>query len=153
MTMPDTSLTDPSGEQFMTRVVDITRRGLTVEFPLPAHTLALTAAQQRDYLRDRIYYTLRHDLLAERLPTRTLRFTPTHPRWATWWDHLKATYRMRWWAAWWVRRHPPRHVDEPVPVVVDVQAAWTYPHAPVPGGLGYSVLKVDTPTTYWGYPR
>jgi hypothetical protein len=93
--------------------------------------------------RQDLEHTLTCDVLSERLPpetvTRTERqhVTVDAPRWATWWDHAKATYAGRWWAAWYVRRRPPQTVTVPATgwvtatATVNLERFWTYPEASI----------------------
>lgn len=136
---------------------------------LPGVAATLTAEVTRDdraFITDSAVLALRAKLLAERLPPQThnhvfdLNKAVPDPRWATWWDHLKATVRDRWWARAWVRRHPPRTVDTTVRVIdryvipVTVHSWWTYPHASiVPPDLGHAVLYTETTSTEWGTNR
>lgn len=52
---------------------------------------------------------------------------------ATWWEHLKDTYRGRWWMRRLVRRRPPRFevVKRTAEVTVDLRRFRTYPRADV----------------------
>lgn len=106
-----------------------------------------------DRVAERLAMRLKADVLAEQLPPQTIRHTVTAveelPHWATWWDHAKATYAGRWWARWWVRRHPAAVTWHPVRAVrtveVEVRAAWKFPHAPhIPTELGRAVLYTTT---------
>lgn len=101
---------------------------------------ALTGRQWFDHLSERTYLDLRTELAVDHLPDQAYPFTvrgvQQYPVWQTWRDHFKATYRLRWWAAWWVRRHPPRHrwteVTVSQQITVPLRAAWKYPHLPAP---------------------
>lgn len=121
---------------------------------------SLRAEQSRDYLTQSIALTLTAELLAEKLPPVKItdRVEFTVPRYATWIDHLVATYRSRWWARLlrWHRR-PLRYVDEPHSHVTDVtvRGAWTYPRATtvLPGRqYGHVVYKASTDCTGWEQP-
>jgi hypothetical protein len=119
------------------------------------------------YLRESLVYQLKASVLAEKLPPERIEVKLDYPhpeavgefgcqddpRWATWWDHLLATYRGRWWTRWF---REPRTIMIPVryrvtmPVTchhraqVDVLAAWTYPRANTAlPGLGHPVLVAD----------
>ncbi len=102
---------------------------------------------------DLMVHELSVDVLSDRLPpaeihhtvrakqTVTVDGTVTYDRFATWWDHYKATYRGRWWMRW--RRWNVRTVKEAHPytvtrdirckhhVTVDLERYRTYPHATV----------------------
>lgn len=110
------------------------------------------------FLRDQVVVTLSAKMLTERLPDQHITDTVTDPRWATWWDHLKATYRDRWWIAYpldfgWIK--PPRHTLTPITVTVPVAAHWTYPDASlrIPEEFGAAVLYTTTDRPYPGHPR
>lgn len=101
-----------------------------------------------DIATDSLVRTLTVDLLAEKLPPQTITDAAHFevPRFASWRDHLYATYRERWWARWMPRpqfvAEPHRHVT-----TVTVQDHWTYPQATMvlPGGpFGHVVLRSDT---------
>ncbi|MGC4886723.1 hypothetical protein [Micromonospora sp. DT227] len=87
---------------------------------------------------DGMRMTLSMSVLAEQLPTERVRGHRREviqtARFATWWDHWKATYRGRWWMRW--RRWSVRQlVDEhelEATAVVDLRRYWTYPRAAVP---------------------
>ncbi len=95
----------------------------------------------------RMVLELRARVLAEQLPPQTIRHTVRvtvdDPRFATWWDAFKATYRERWWMRW--RSWEIRHVKTPVAVerqvVVNVRDHWTYPRA-----------AIQLPESQWGRP-
>lgn len=87
---------------------------------------------------DPMLFELSTSVLSERLPTE--RVTRTHreqietARFATWWDHWKATYRGRWWMRWrrWsVRQLVDVHEVEAV-AAVDLDRHWTFPRAAIP---------------------
>jgi hypothetical protein len=143
-----TGYLDPARQPLILNVERLARRReLTREF------LDRVDGQQRyDRETERLVMTLHADVYAERLPSQQHRITVTDPRWATWWDHLKATYRHRWWAQWWVRRYPPRTVDTPITATFNVRAAWRYPDTPhLRPGLGTPVLwTATTPVTPTG---
>lgn len=118
---------------------------------------SLRIRTDRDRARDLLVLRITAGVLAERLPPERLHGVVTVPRWATWRDHLKDTWRGRWWFAWVVRRWPVRYIDEPVPVVVPVRSWWKYPHTPhiLSHGQGYSALHVETDqaASPWDIPR
>lgn len=125
-------------------------RSDTVDLPQSMRTSG-RADVYTDRAADRLILQVRADVYAERLPSQTYHAVVDDPRWATWWDHLKATYRDRWWARAAVRRWPPRHVLTPVPVTVDVAARWKYPDTPVyREGLGRPVVWTETTYRNWG---
>lgn len=106
---------------------------------------SLRLDEQQDMISGHLVQRLVVDVLAEKLPPHKLddRQAFTVPRFATWRDHLYATYRGRWWARW---MPAPRFVDEPHAHVlaVTIRDRWTYPSATTvaPGGLfGHVVLK------------
>lgn len=110
------------------------------------------------FLLDNIVISLAAKIITETLPPQQITDTVTDPRWATWWDHLKATYRDRWWIAYpldfgWIK--PPRAVDTPITVTVPVAAHWTYPHASVwiPPEFGTAVMYATSEQPYAGWPR
>lgn len=100
-------------------------RTLEADFPL-------------DFLTDKLVVQLRARVLAEQLPpqaiTRVIRVVQEDPRHATWWDHLKATYRGRWWWPAWLST--VRTVQTKVAiyrtVAVEVRPHWAYPEAEIP---------------------
>lgn len=60
-------------------------------------------------------------------------------RFATWWDHFKATYRTRWWMRWrrWEVCFNIEHRPIRARVEVDMTKHWTFPEANiVPAELG-----------------
>lgn len=89
----------------------------------------------RDPLTRGLVADLTAYVLADHLPPVSVRETADVDmvRPATWWDHAKLTYAPRWWAGWWVRRHPARIVTVPhrLTVVVDLHRFRTYPQADV----------------------
>lgn len=99
------------------------RRDVTMEAAATVPTLVF------DRVADRMVAEVRRDVLAERLPTQSLRVVGDVPRHASWWDHLKATYRGRW---WWPRAlSVVRYTADPAIVsYVDVRTYWAYPEAP-----------------------
>lgn len=111
----------------------------------------LNIAAYRDHFADATVVQLRRKVAAEELPPTSYLVVLQDPRWATWWDFFKATYRDRWWLAWLVRRHPARTIDVAVRGTVNVRSWWTYPDTPhlVPPGLGYSILKTTTTTAQY----
>lgn len=137
---------------------------------MPQAAYTATASTRRDHLIERTALDLRARVLAEELPPQhlTTRSTADHvfdlnvqqgdPRWASWWDHLKATYAHRWWARPLVRRFPARTIDTVVTIRdrqtrtcehhidVTVRQRWVYPHAPyvISPDLGAAVFKSDT---------
>jgi hypothetical protein len=108
-----------------------------------------------DRVTNRMRLDLRAAVLAETLPPHhidtVVRGHRVMPRHATWWDHFKDTYRLRWWMCW--RRwrvnyvHVPQWTD--FRVRVPVREHWVYPRAavPLPPEFGGPVLTtmVDEP--------
>ncbi|MFI7608518.1 hypothetical protein ACIBTV_25660 [Micromonospora sp. NPDC049366] len=98
-------------------------------------------AAQRLELRevlDQMAVELTTSVLADKLPTEQVRQYRRErietARFATWWDHFKATYRERWWMRWrrWrVAQLVDEHLLEAV-AVVDLQRYWAFPRAAVP---------------------
>ncbi|WP_047894532.1 hypothetical protein [Micromonospora sp. RV43] len=87
---------------------------------------------------DSMRLTLAMSVLAEKLPVERVRKHRREviqtARFATWWDHWKATYQQRWWMRWrrWsVRQLVDEHEVEAT-AVVDLQRYWTYPRAALP---------------------
>lgn len=126
-----------------------------VHRPIPESVRQTAQMEQMyDTVRDSLVLKMSATVMAEQLPDQTLRGEVTAPRWATWWDHLKDTYRDRWWFAWVVRRWPVRYIDVPHQVHVPLQSWWTYPDTPhlYHSGMGYSVLRVQPTPPEWGCP-
>lgn len=119
---------------------------LAVQQQVPGElATGLRYEQFQDVMTDTLVQRLVVDVLAEQLPPHKLddRQSFTVPRFATWRDHLYATYGGRWWARW---MPVPRFVDEPHTHVLTttVRDRWTYPFATTvaPGGpFGHVVLK------------
>lgn len=60
-------------------------------------------------------------------------------RFASWWDHFKATYRRRWWMRWrrWEVRYTLREATAVAEVKVEANIAVLFPHAEdLPARLG-----------------
>lgn len=102
-------------------------------------------------LLEPMMYELTTMVLADRIDETEIREqrseTVYFPRFATWWDHFKATYRGRWWMRW--RRWQVRFVAEDVTVtakvVVDLTRYHTYPQANiVPPEFGRPVRWTET---------
>lgn len=145
---------DPTGRSAPTRILERLRFGLREDVPYEQLERTLTLDRWQDFIADRFVLRLRTEVLAERLPDQDLHGYVTTPRWATWRDHLKDTYRTRWWMRWWVRHHPVRYVDEPHLAHINVQAWWKYPHTPLTilPGQGYSTIHTETGPVSWGLP-
>lgn len=152
-----------SPEQVSEQILNIltvkTQQALTEE-GLHHAAAALTGSYVIDRAIRRAHLILRTELAVEHLPDQAMPFTvrgvQSYPTWLTWFDHFKATYRLRWWVRWWVRRHPPRYRWTEVTVnqhiTVPLRAAWKFPYIPVtPADLGRSYLHVWTgqPTVDW----
>lgn len=128
-----------------------------------AHQLAVRAERGDTVLADELVVRLESFLLAEELPPIGLDDVEsfTVPRFATWWDHWKATHREKWWM--WALRDfgwmkTIRYVDEPHRhrTHVKVRTRWTYPRATtvLPADrFGHVVLKSDASAygevTHW----
>lgn len=104
----------------------------------------------QDMITNDLVAAMMAELLAERLPPEHVDHTITFdaPRFATWREHFRATYRERWWGRL-LRLRAPRYIDEPIShtVRVDVRSHWTYPQATtvLPGrDFGHVVLRADT---------
>jgi hypothetical protein len=70
-------------------------------------------------------------------------------RFASWWDHFKATYRRRWWMRWrhWKIHYTLREATAVAEVRVEATIAAVFPHAQnVPDVLGQPYAVV------WGEP-
>jgi hypothetical protein len=163
-------LTEMTGGQITLDLLKVTaQRVLTEE---AGHTLAAMADWQVRRLFDRwtgdVALSLTSRVLAESLPPAEVSHTvagwaPLHvegtvpaARFATWWDHFKATYRGRWWM--WLLRldrrpvhytwefHRWRYDEDRQPwqrtVTVSVRNHWTYPRAAIalPPEFGGPVL-------------
>lgn len=151
---PFTEPSSPFAEYGRTVRLDAMR----FEYRMPLGAGVLDSIRTRVDMGDQV---MRHaiisvagSLLAEQLPPVTLddQQAFTVPRYATWWDHYKATHWDRG-RMWWLRElgwvKPPRTVDEPHTHVttVDVRGRWTYPRATTvaPGrDFGHVVYKSDT---------
>lgn len=91
-----------------------------------------------------------HVTASERITHTTEHFGP-----ATWRDFWKLTYGHRWWARWWVRRHPARVIEHPqttrwvATATFDLEKYRTYPHADVRirNRLGPDIIHFPVPTT------
>lgn len=95
---------------------------------------------------DRMVVELRTSILAEKLPPQHVRHVSMEPRHASWWDHLKATYRGRWW--WPAALSRVSYVDVPVVTFLRIRDHWAYPRAsliPPAEGLGRPVM-----VSFWG---
>jgi hypothetical protein len=110
------------------------RRQMSVELATVMPTVTL------DAFADRLVIDFRREVLADKLPPQHARHVAMVQRHASWWDHLKATYRGRW---WWPRvLSPVSYVDVPVVVNLAVRSQWLYPQATIryDEALGRSVL-------------
>jgi len=114
------------------------------------------------YLAEELAYAIEAFVLKEELPpehitgetiapTMTLHLGP-----ATWRDFWKLTHGHRWWARWWVRRHPARIIEHPLTArhrvgyeLTTGQRFRLYPHADVKIkdklGRGYIHVPIPTP--------
>lgn len=104
----------------------------------------------------RMALRLRSTVLTQTLPPQTIiqeakGFTDQH-RYATWWDHFKATHRQRWWMRW--RRWDVAYTTDRIPFEgrssVTVRARWMMPRAPaLPDALGPAVLYTEVGDRRW----
>lgn len=163
----DPVLAEMTGTQITLDLLKVTAQRVITEEA--GHTLA----GMSDWQVRRLFTTWAGDValsltarvLAESLPPQEIThqvagWTPLHAegtvpaaRFATWWDHFKATHRGRWWMRW---RHWPVHYtwefhrwrydEDRQPwrrtVTVSVRHHWTYPRAaiPLPPEFGGPVL-------------
>lgn len=111
---------------------------------------SLTMRAYRDLVTQDLVAGLECKVLSETLPPQRIisDVTFSTPRFATWRDHFRATYRWRWWGRL-LRLREPQFIDEPLSHVtqVDVAQRWTYPSADLvlPGReFGTPVLKTMT---------
>ncbi len=138
--------TSPNARAFTLDMIDAGfRQDFSAEF-----LRRVNIDMRRDPVADRIVATVRAKLYAEKLPTQSYVVCTPDPRWATWWDHLKATYRDRWWAAAYVRRWPPRTIETTVRTVVNVRSMWVFPDAPYARDMGAPMMW--TTTDHGTYP-
>lgn len=107
------------------------------------------AASRMDYRLRRAYAppALAHRLAVDVLArcTGPRRYTDSRSasvelvRFASWWDHFKATYRRRWWMRWrrWRVQYTLREATAVATVTVEADIAAVFPHAGVlPPALG-----------------
>lgn len=136
-------MTDPYSTDPLIRL-DVIKVGIADRITDERLARSVDIAVARDHLYDAFIVRLTTAVVAEKLPPQTfVGYTPD-PRWATWWDHLKATYRGRWWTR---RLSPPRTVDTLVRCDVQVRARWQFPDTPVPReGLGRPILYTESTT-------
>jgi hypothetical protein len=141
----------PAAEERILRELTVGVRRDLAAMPHVAGTAEVAMWLEREYRHATAQVKAR--ILTEELPPQTVTeqvvCETQRPRWASWWDHIKATYAGRWWAGWWVRRHPPAVLWEDVTqrrtVQVQVRAAWKFPHAPhLPTALGRAVIHTAT---------
>lgn len=113
-------------------VLEEVRHGITEE-------LGPYARDRTELIRrlDDMRITLITAVLAERLPAEQVRERRHEvirtARFATWWDHFKATYQQRWWMRWrrWTVRQLVDEHELEATAVVDLQRYWTFPRAAV----------------------
>jgi hypothetical protein len=147
MTLPEDTPIMPAATVDVLRVKVNQRIGRVAADHMRVETL-------RDMVTGDLVAELQTALLAEQLPPETVLLEQeiTTPRFASWWQHLRATYRERRWWGWLLgRRRPIRMVDEPhtLRAVVELRSWWTYPNASMvlPGDrFGPPVLHVDRPS-------
>lgn len=115
-------------------VLDQLKVGIT-EAVGPTFAQSVRIQTRHDPMLDRMVCRLTAQVLAEKLPPRSVSetVTVTWPQWATWRDHFKATHAARWWMRWWARRRPARTVEgsRKATVTVDLQRYITYPRASI----------------------
>ncbi len=86
---------------------------------------------------EQMAWELRVHVLSERLDEIRVADSRTEDheciRFATWFDHWKATYRGRWWMRWrrWTVRYNIEHHPITVRVAADLTRYWTYPEASI----------------------
>ena len=113
----------------------------------------LSQQAQLSYCVDDLTIQLKSQVLAHQLPPETYRQvvegTAEDHRFATWWDHFKATYRSRWWMRW--RTWPIYYTRVQVPyrhtAEVVVRGHWSFPDARIaayPEELGAPVYVAIT---------
>lgn len=119
--------------------VVLERLHLAIKRGMPAELArGVGAGVAYDWIADRMVLTLHQDVLAEKLPPQSFIHRTTIVRHASWWEHLKATYRGRWW--WPSRLSRLRYVEEPVAVRVVVRDHWKFPEQTAIRDLGRPVL-------------
>lgn len=90
------------------------------------------------YRFEEMSYELRTYMLADHLGDKRVTETRTEEheciRFASWWDHFKATYRGRWWMSWrrWDVGYNIEHHPLTATAVVDLTRYWVFPRADVP---------------------
>lgn len=87
---------------------------------------------------EQMAYELRTYVLAEHLGDEKIVETRTEDheclRFASWWDHWKATYRSRWWMRWrkWQIAYSIEHHPVTARAEINMTRYWAYPEANVP---------------------
>lgn len=138
-------------ERDATMTLEMLRVGHTLELPphlfasgdidVPAGVRDLQVTVLRQTHREALYRLCGY-VLAEQLPpvSVTEQVQVGFPMPVSWWDMFKAAHAGRWWARWWVRRHPARtrRVTRVAGVTVDLTRYRTFPEAtvPLPADLG-----------------
>lgn len=97
---------------------------------------------------------IRSRVLSQRIPPQTIHQPASgwtdQQRFATWWDHFKATYRQRWWMRW--RRWAVHYTTDRIPfegrTTIQIHGKWLMPYAPalpIPSEFefGEAVLHAD----------
>jgi hypothetical protein len=109
---------------------------------------------------DPMLVELRTYLLSDKLAEERIHESRTEDhecvRFATWWDHWKATYRGRWWMRWrkWTVRYNIEHHPLTAKVVVDMTRYWTFPGADIyPSELGGPVPFIKNQRIQEPYAR
>lgn len=150
MTDPRTPF-DPLGPAAHNIILEKIRFKVGRTFP---RDITVRVGDPAGFLADHLTVTLTAEVYAERLPQRQVAVQLTDPRWATWWDHLKATGKETWWGWWWIGHlRKPRTVDATVTGTIRIDSMWTYPDSPLlREGLGAPVYKAST-GYHGGFPR
>lgn len=172
---PSLSQTESSYDDIFADTLTLRTERLRARLRIPLESLLWGSLKvQQEVIRnearswlDEMILTLEARVLREGLPpehvtaTETVRTTSVHVGPATWRDFWKLTHGHRWWARWWVRRHPARVIDHPQPVVwqataqFDLEKYRLYPHADirVRDRLGPDVIHFHVPmspvTAFW----
>lgn len=164
------SVQKPSGNPFddmLMQAIMLRARDLRVKINPNTYlmrSLRLYEHQDVDFLRGQLaeaIYVLEAKVLGEDLrsehvtDTHEVTSTTVHFGPATWRDFWKLTYEHRWWARWWVKRHPARIIEHPqghrwmVTAEFDLQKYRLYPHADirVRDRLGKDTIMFPVPQT------
>lgn len=146
-------------QEYEYRYLEAMRVGIRAD-PLAGRYVGRYSSEAMELRRifDPMLLELRTFLLTDKLGDKEIREERTvdHEcvRFATWWDHWKATYRGRWWMRWrrWTVRYNIEHHPLTARVSVDMSRYWTFPEADVyPDSLGAAVPYIKNqrmPVTY-----